>query len=969
MCITLHWGSNHILVGLNMQRKFDYITAILLILSVSSSLVYRETSLPEISENIPTPKINMPLPEIYDEDISDFSIKKGKKPIGVLSSTFIEGDYALAGYFTNDEFVDIDDDGSVYVLENYVDMRHQSSSTIATTFEIDTQGFPYWPDQADTYVPLMKFGFPSKLSSMFTPVFLESSEIKGKIHVLSHIDTNYDGIVDLPLIKVSVHIFDPQNGNTTEIATHEETLPDDMSDLNQKIFELTLNDTYNIPTGNRLKLTFEGKVTDLSDDIEVHLDSSAKGSGLYGWDISDGVYSNSYTFSSYNKILGMQINYKSATFPEITVAGITNNTYYYEEKIIDISVTGAVASSYRWDLDSYVSFSNSTSTTLPTSEGWHFLEVRANDEFNNTAIEVYDVGYDPTESYLVLNSPMNNSVIHSSTLLNFSTYGANSILCEWDNNGTEIELLSLPENDIAVPSTEGVHNISLILNDTFVLEQYFYVFDIDSSAPQIFLVNLLNDTLQAAGKLLEVEITDHSSDIAVNYKWDDNIFLPWSPSEGSIYRTYLPEIESYHNLTISAENPFGFINISFYMFNVSTETLLVELRTMLNESWYLGGEIVEITVSGTNDTLLFSWDGGSLQDGNPFLVGGQILTLDGGNTLPNNPNFYHYLTIIVGSIDHAEYSFIFEFRIDTEDPVIDSSILDYIDERFHSSDTLVFILSDNATLTEDLIILISIDGNPNIALNYPYELDLALFSDGLHNFTIFVSDIAGNVVFQYISFYVDSSAPDIEIVNFEGLVILPDASAYAPYGSTIQISITDDDPSYSATFSWDGSEYQLFTDTIVLDFSDGFGVLIINASDSIGNEHILIYEITIDSQAPEIILAFPFEYSKINDYTNLIFNAEDISQSTIKFIKFYWDAAPAFIIEVFPDSSGDFEITLLPLYESEEVATLAIYAEDIVGNNHTFLFSFEVDITPPDTTLYIYDDDLGEYIDASTYDS
>ncbi|MCK4845136.1 MAG: hypothetical protein KAS95_05660, partial [Candidatus Heimdallarchaeota archaeon] len=721
-----------------MKIELNFLKSIIIILSIACSLVYFDPSIPEtdileIDEGEYISEKDIILQYINGDDDLDASTIDGNKPIGVLSSTTIEGNYALAGYFTHDQFTTLDDDGSVYVLEDFKDMRNKAALTVSSTFEMDTTGDPTWPDQEDTYMPLKDLNdlSPDTLSSMFTPVYWESTLIKGKIHVLTHISTNYIGIIDPPQIKVSVSIFNPQDGNTTEIASYEEILPDDLSDLNQKIFELTLNDTYTIPAGNRLKLTFEGKMSDLSDLAIVGLDSSSKGSGLYDWDITDEVYSNSYTFNSYNRILGMQIYYKSATFPEITVSGITNSTYYYEEKNIDISVTGADECSYRWDLDNYTSFTDVASTSLPTTEGWHYLEVRASDSFNNTAIEVYEVGYDSTECYLILNDPINNSIIESESLLNFSTYGANSIICEWDKNGTEIELLSLPDYNLAVPITEGYHNLTLILNDIFVLEDYYYVFGIDANAPHISLVNLLNDTsiIYAAGKMLEVNITDFSPNVEVNYKWDDDSFLPWTPSEGTIYRTYLPDTFGYHNLTITAEDQFGLLSTNFYMFNVSTETLLVELRTMLNESWYYGGDTIEVTVSGTNNTLIFSWDGNSFQDGNPFLIGGQILTLDGVNALSTDINYYHYLTIIVGSIDNEEKSFVFEFKIDTENPVIDSSILDYNNNRFKNSDTFIFIISDNATLTDKLLVLISIDGNQNITLNSPYELDLALFSE------------------------------------------------------------------------------------------------------------------------------------------------------------------------------------------------------------------------------------------------
>ncbi len=948
-----------------MQRNLNTIIAFIIIFSFFNSLVYYELSFPELDEI----SIVQDDQIVSSNPISNVdSIKTGYKgkPPGVLSSTFIEGDYILNGFFTHNEFVDLDNDGSVYVLEKYETMRNNAPSTLTTTFLMDETEPQTWPDQVDTYYPLTEETSPYINSSMFSPVFSESTNIKGKIHVLSHISTYYYDTVDFT-IRVRVSIFNPTIGNITEIASHEEILPHGMSMANKKVFELTLNDTYIIPSGNRLKLTFEGKVSDLSAWAEVGLTSSHKSGGQYSWDIIDGVYSNSYSFSAYDRILGMQIYHKSATYPEIEVIGITNSSYYYEERDIQITVSGATSSSYRWDLDSYTPFTDTCNTTLPTTEGWHYLEVRANDDYNNTAIEVYDIGYDPTESYLILNNPSNDTIIESTSFLDFTVFGANNLTAEWDNNGTIIDLLALPGNNLSVPFDEGYHELSICMNDTFITEYYFYYFGIDSNSPIISLDNVLNDTVQAAGKLIEVNITDFSQSLDVYYKWDDNIFLPWSPSEETIYRTYLPETEGYHNLTVTAEDVFNNFSSQFYRFNVSSGTLLVELRDMLNESWYQGGNEVEVTISGTNGTLLFKWNEDSFQNGNPYLVGGQILTLDGINALPTDSSRIHYLTIIVGSIDHQEYIFVFEFRIDQENPVIDSSILDYDGGRFKNSDVLNLILSDNATLVENLYVLVSIDGQDNITLVSPFEIVLSSLLDGYHNFTLYVFDIAGNSAIQFIYFLVDSNAPVITIISFEGLVTLPSGSIFVSYNSTIQFSITDDDSSVMSTYSWAGSGYLIFTDTIILDYSDGYGVLIINASDSLGNEEIIIYELTIDSQAPEITLTFPFEYSSINDDTSLLFNAADVSKQTIEFIQFYWDALPGFPLEVIIDSSGDFEVNLMPLYSTGEIAILAIFAEDVVGNNNTYLFNFEVDFTPPESTLYVFDDDLGEYVDASTF--
>ena len=148
-----------------MRSKFDYFRAFVIILFVTNSLVYNEITLPEKSETVQVGEENLPLADIITENY-DISLSNSKKPDGVLESTVIEGDYRHAGYFTHNEFVTLDDDGSVYVLENFDDMKSKASSTIGTSFYMDETEPQTWPDQVDTYYLLQKNVYPYKYNVM-----------------------------------------------------------------------------------------------------------------------------------------------------------------------------------------------------------------------------------------------------------------------------------------------------------------------------------------------------------------------------------------------------------------------------------------------------------------------------------------------------------------------------------------------------------------------------------------------------------------------------------------------------------------------------------------------------------------------------------------------------------------------------------------------------------------------------------
>ncbi|MCG3217336.1 MAG: hypothetical protein KAS63_11445, partial [Candidatus Heimdallarchaeota archaeon] len=169
-----------------------------------------------------------------------------------------------------------------------------------------------------------------------------------------------------------------------------------------------------------------------------------------------------------------------------------------------------------------------------------------------------------------------------------------------------------------------------------------------------------------------------------------------------------------------------------------------------------------------------------------------------------------------------------------------------------------------------------------------------------------------------------------------------------------------DDPLLNSTYSWGGSVYYSFTNSFILDYLDGASTLYVNATDSLGNENLISIILTIDSLEPTSTLIFPFIDSKINNDTRLEFQVQDLSINTIEEIKYSWDLLPGWTIISY-DSMGEFEIgffgIIINLYDQDSTALLSIYAEDIVGNNHTYIFSFVIDKEAPVFDVLLYDDD------------
>ncbi len=868
----------------------------------------------------------------------------------------IPGDFLLKGMFTHDSNVTFDQDGEVFQLEDFDDMKDASVLATETRFKMTDTDSSTWPTTNDVYQHLSVSDSPFTNSSMFTTPFLYDTLITGKVHFLTHINTTNISPLQNFTLRISLSIYDPVTYNLTEILNYEEILSTGLLRENQKVFDFLLNETYMIPANNRLKLEFEGKVLNTALTGKVDLYSSKGGPVDYQWIIDDGEYSKNYTFSKYTYVLGMQMKYRSIKYPDIYVFGAENNTYYTVPTNVTINTVGAVNSSFKWDSDAFTYFTDSVSTPInETEEAWHYLEIKALDEFNNTRFETYRIGYDPTANYLLLHTPANNSLIPDNSLLNFSLVGFSAATYEWDDNGIVFDLIE-PEYDIYSPIENGWRNLSFNLTNIFGTEVQYYAFEIDSLPPLILLYNVVDNTNQPANKLIEVNITDVSSSVIVEHKWDDNILLPWSPSTWTIYKTYLPSSPGWHTLTVIAEDDFGHIDTQYFAFNTSEDSLLVELRTMTNESWYYGGNVVEVTTSGTNGTILFKWDNDSFQNGTPLLIDDYYIRLDGANALSTDPSTVHYLTIIVGDSDNTEHTYVFEFQIDQENPVFDPAINDYNGERYTTSDILNLTISDNNSTASELVVWISIDGQDNYTLQYEFDIDLSSLGDGLHNIALYVFDIASNNASIFISFYIDTQGPEI-LSDIEGLFTLLDETDIVPYNSTVNVIINDEDPSYSTYYSWDGANYILFSDSFNLDYAEGLGILLIYANDSLGNDHLYNHTIYLDNSAPSITLEFPSVNSTINAGTNILFRAQEPNMLAIDLLLVYWDYyGLEGNISLNWDTYGYFRMTYLEEinYIHGSTATVIIIAIDVVGNYFNYTFDFIVDIEDPITTVWYY---------------
>jgi len=862
------------------------------------------------------------------------------------------GNYKLLGLFTQNNFVDLDSNGYVFEWENYDDMRYTGTSSTEARFRqytsTGTIGI-FW-HEIGTFGQLRSeqlINGEHIYSTIFSPEFTADTKIQGRVFFYVNGDV-WPSSTNHWDLRITLESFNPVTEATTPITSTTNYFND-----GEWTYSANIPNVVTIPAGYRLRTTYEVRLqtgtfrTGTENNVELRTGSPNVASQVT-WQIDSGDTSNSTYYKTYViedivDVFGMQILAYQEKYPTIDVTGFLNNTIYNVPTNATISIDDSVSNSYKWDSDSYTTFSSPLTVSLPEELGWHTLNIKAQDFYDNIAEAVLKVGYDPTVNKVILHSPANNSIVTDGMYLNFSIYDSSQVYYEWDKD-TYLILFPDPYDLYLTREFNGIHQLTIHITHIFGSASYDYFFFFDNSAPVITLTNVVNQSTYAQGKNIDIQITDSSSPIDVSYKWDSDSYTTWSPIDGSLYRTYLPITEGLHNLSVLANDTFGLVNTKVFSFTTSLSILLVELKNMLNNTYYMGGNTIEITIANDNGTVKYFWNDDSPSDG---VVVDNVLTLSGLDGLSTIAGTYK-LTILVGDILHEEFDFKFIFIVDTLAPTVAQVIAfpSYNQSRFLTSQILSYTIQDNATSSENLIVLYSFDNLANKSFTTQFDLSLSTLIDGSHNLTIYVRDIAGNYYRYYIEFIIDTTIPS-STVTIVGQAITPDSKRYVPESTTVLVSISDADPIVNSYYSWNESSYILFVDSFVLPSVEGYAKLMVLANDSLGNTRIRTYWLTVDTSAPTVTLDFILNNTKINLQTPLQFLVEDINDDTIDTIEIHWDFDS-------PTPNYPSFVEYLPgkyFVNDNETAKLFIYTRDIVGNEYLCFYGFNLDFDAPEFSL------------------
>ncbi len=942
----------------------------LLILCIST-LVYIEPIL-EKSDNLTSPLESLNLDDLTD--FTDFEDYINDNPVKKLN---IPGNFKTKAFFSYNQLVSaLDADGDALEWWEFDADNQNGGSIINSRYAVgDHPNILYsYPTADDTYTLLKDVmnQAAARKSIMFTPEMTNDATISGKIHYLINIhrDSNagfpdYDSI-DITLKVTLLHFFNG-NSSTKEINSIEHLL-DTVAPSTEYIQNVTLNSTiseYTIPAGDRLKVKYEIKYSDIAAEYgHVTLQSLADEGwiGYYpdnkvNWDIIDGIYSKSYELSDVDAVFGFQLYMREEIYPDVQIFNVDEGSVYQTAELINIDVTDGSDSYYRWDTASWIPFIDDKTTTIPTTHGWHTLDVSASEPiYNNTVIKNRTVGYDASYDNLQLHNAISGEKLPGGFVLNFSAYNVTSVSYAWDGSPTPISLLS--PYDITTSMYNGLHNITVNATDYYKTRTYNYQFYFDSDAPLINLSNVVNDTFLLAGKTINIQITDYSDFNFLNYSWIS--VQNWLYDASDIYSTEMPIGDGYHWLMVYTEDEFGHLNTTNYRFYTSSTVFSVDLKYWDNESYHQGGEDVELIIQQSNTTLYYSWNGGSETQASV----GTSLVLTGANALPSAEGLQNVTIRIFNLTDH-EHIYYFNFIVDQTAPQFTDTYSIYNNTRLLSSVEFQFYVNDTYTSTNSLIVQYSLNGMIYESFDTRFLFPLSFYSDGDYSLEVYAEDKAGNTASFKIYFTIDTTDPTILSVTIPDLV--DDSihgNLFVPENALVQVLASDADPRIRFFYKWNaGPKIEFIDDFILISAIDKNAKLTIYVNDTLGNEAKYDINLVYDSTPPVVVLEWPSPLAKINDRTWLEFNAQDYSQFSLLSVEYEWDYGGIVIANPETDGFFDFQMnpltllgyhTFVYLIYGYAIANLTITVEDILGHTDNYYFSFEIDQYAPELGLHYF---------------
>lgn len=516
-------------------------------------------------------------------------------------------------------------------------------------------------------------------------------------------------------------------------------------------------------------------------------------------------------------------------------------------------------------------------------------------------------------------SPINNSVILPGTIIEFQINDENELhSANYSvNNGPTVNM-SVPYNISTSGWSDDNYTIEIqTMDEAGNFKNESYLFIVDSTKPVISLLTPSNNSVISAGTIIDFDINDlHFSN--ANYSINGGpVQILGSPFNINTNGW----LDGAYDLKICAIDEVGNNVTDTYSFIIDSTAPSIFLSSPVNNSIILSGTIIDFIITDIHlASASYSIDSESVQNlSSPY----DIST----SGWPDGPHSIEIQAVDDAGNDGIE---IFQFTIDTTLPLI---VLNSPANNSVVSDGTIL----NFTVSDVNLgnVNYSVNGGLFVTLSPPYDITTAGWVGGNYSIVIRARDLAGNELTHSYNFVIDSTAPEIVLVS-------PANNTLIPAGTNIDLDIIDlniDLVTYSVNggmFQNISNPYDIHTDG----WADGDYTIQVNAIDLSGNSDCEIYQFTIDSTVPSILLNQPGNNSAIKPGTVLNFSVSDIHLNIVNY---------SINGEIALPFSEPFDIETAAW--SEGIYLITISANDTVGNSVIKIFTIKIDLTPPDSAV------------------
>lgn len=241
--------------------------------------------------------------------------------------------------------------------------------------------------------------------------------------------------------------------------------------------------------------------------------------------------------------------------------------------------------------------------TSTWDDGEYSIEVFAYDTLGHEGFRSYNITVDSTTPSVVLNSPVNNSVIRAAVPINFSAFDDNPFTFTYFINVGSAKILLTPYNINTTLFYDGIKMINVNVSDfAGNYNESWLVFTIDSTDPVITLLYPQNGSIIKSGIDIEIDIMDLNIAYA-NYSINNGNF---SDLLSSMIIETMDWVAGYNSVEIFAIDKSGNnVTASFTFYVDNTPPQITSSKPDQDKKGVLVDSAIEITFNELMDKASF----------------------------------------------------------------------------------------------------------------------------------------------------------------------------------------------------------------------------------------------------------------------------------------------------------------------------------------------------------------------------